>query len=121
MDTRMSVPATYSIYYIVGLGVSAPVAKWSVAWWNIIAQADGLIPSLPTGSDTVATAALGGVIAWLLGRVIPKLSDDHKEANIRLADKIEGMGNVIAAKIDDGNKEQIRYLRELSQIQRKQV
>lgn len=121
MGTRMTATATYALYYVIGLGVSAPLAKISVAYWNVWAQADGAIPSLPTGSDTVATAALGTVIAWLLGRTIPKLSEDHKEANNKLADKIEGMGNAIAAKIDDGNKEQIRYLRELSQVQRKQA
>ena len=121
MGTRMTVTATYALYYLIGLGVSAPLAKLSVAYWNFLAQTSGSIPALPTGSDTVATGALGVVIAWLLGRTIPKLSEDHKEANTRLADKIEGMGNVIAAKIDDGNKEQIRYLRELSQMQRKQV
>lgn len=121
MGIRMTATATYALYYIIGLGVSAPLAKLSVAYWNFLAQSGTNIPALPTGSDTVATGALGVVIAWLLGRTIPKLSEDHKEANTRLADKIEGMGNVIAAKIDEGNKEQIRYLHELTQSQRKQA
>lgn len=115
----MSVTATsYAIYYIVGLAISAPAAKFGVAWWNAIAQADGVIPSLPTGSDTVATAALGGVIAWLLGKVIPKLSDDHKDAMIQaaktnaeaidnLSDKMEG----VRAEIRAGNDSQLALLR----------
>lgn len=114
----MPVTATYAVYYVVGLAISAPAAKFSVAWWNAIAQADGVIPSLPTGSDTVATAALGGVIAWLLGKVIPKLSDDHRDAMIQaakthaesldnLSDKMEG----VRAEIRAGNDSQLALLR----------
>jgi hypothetical protein len=110
--------ATYAVYYAIGLAISAPAAKYSVAWWNIVAQADGVIPSLPNGSDTVATAALGGVIAWLLGKVIPKLSDDHKEAMIQsakthadsldnLSEKMEG----VRAEIRAGNDSQLALLR----------
>ena len=114
----MPVTATYAVYYVVGLAISAPAAKFSVAWWNAIAQADGVIPSLPTGSDTVATAALGGVIAWLLGKVIPKLSDDHRDAMIQsakthaesldnLSEKMEG----VRAEIRAGNDSQLALLR----------
>ena len=114
----MPVIATYAVYYVVGLAISAPAAKFSVAWWNAIAQADGVIPSLPTGSDTVATAALGGVIAWLLGKVIPKLSDDHRDAMIQsakthaesldnLSEKMEG----VRAEIRAGNDSQLALLR----------
>lgn len=114
----MSAAATYAVYYLVGVAVSVPMAKWSVGWWNIVAQADGMIPALPTGSDTVATAALGGVIAWLLGRVIPKLSDDHKAAMIeagrshaealdKLGEKMEG----VRAEIRAGNDSQLALLR----------
>ena len=114
----MPVIATYAVYYVVGLAISAPAAKFSVAWWNAIAQAYGVIPSLPTGSDTVATAALGGVIAWLLGKVIPKLSDDHRDAMIQsakthaesldnLSEKMEG----VRAEIRAGNDSQLALLR----------
>lgn len=114
----MSLVATYGGYWLVGVAVSAPAMKYAVSWWNVIAQADGVIPSLPTGSDTVATAALGGVIAWLLGRVIPKLSDDHRDAMIqagkdhaasldKLGEKMEG----VRAEIRAGNDSQLALLR----------
>lgn len=114
----MSATATYSAYYLVGLAISAPAAKFSVAWWNVVAQTDGVIPSLPTGADTVATAALGGVIAWLLGKVIPKLSDDHKDAMIQSAkthaeslDKLGGKMEDVRAEIRAGNDSQLALLR----------
>lgn len=114
----MSMTATYGGYWLIGAAASAPAMKYVVGYWNVLAQADGVIPSLPTGSDTVATAALGGVIAWLLGRVIPKLSDDHKAAMIessknhaesidKLGDKMEG----VRAEIRAGNDSQLALLR----------
>ena len=124
----MSAIVTYGGTYIVSWAILFPVASFGVASWNSFAQVSDSLPTIPAEADKVSAATLAAVVAYLLCRTIPKQAEEHKEAmkshadaNIRLADKIEGMGNVIAAKIDDGNKEQIRYLRELSQMQRKQV
>ena len=114
----MSMTATYGGYWLLGAAVSAPAMKFVVGYWNVLAQTDGVIPALPTVSDTVATGALGGVIAWLLGRVSPKLSDDHKDAMIQSAkthaeslDKLGGKMEDVRAEIRAGNDSQLALLR----------
>lgn len=124
----MSAIATYSGIYLVSWAVLFPVASFSIHAWNSFAQVTDSLPTIPTDADKVSAATLAAVVAWLLGRTIPKQAEEHKAAMVehaqttsKLADKLEGMGNAIASKIDEGNKEQIRYLRELTQVHRKDV
>lgn len=115
----MSATASYGAFYLLGLAISLPLARVGIVAWNWLAQISDALPPLPAEADGFSAAALAGVVAWLLGRTIPKLSEDHKESNNNLANKIESMGDKIATKIDDGNKEQMRYLRELTQTQKR--
>lgn len=71
---------TYITYYAAGVLISWPFARIGVDVWNVLAQNSPTIPALPNGSDVASAATLGGVIAWLLAKTIPKLSDDHRAA-----------------------------------------
>lgn len=71
---------TYLTYYAAGVLISWPFTRMGVDVWNVVAQSSPGVPSLPNGSDVASAATLGGVIAWLLAKTIPKLSDDHREA-----------------------------------------
>jgi len=87
----MSLTASYTGFYLVGLAMSIPLAKIGVEVWNVIATTTDTIPSLPNGADTVTAATLAGVIAWLLGKTIPDLTKTNREGMHEVANEVKGM------------------------------
>lgn len=75
----------YVTYYAAGVLISWPFARIGVDVWNVLAQNSPTIPALPHGSDVASAATLGGVIAWLLAKTIPKISEDARDAHIEVA------------------------------------
>ena len=80
--------ALYAGCLVLGWAIGFPIATTSVRFWNTFADATDAIPELPKGTDTVATATLSGVIAWLLGRTIPSILQTQKDSYGTLATEL---------------------------------
>lgn len=86
----------YSASAILGIAMSIPIAPAVVNCWNVLAQVNDVLPEIPKGAETIATASLSGVIAWLLSKTIPSIIASHENAMNKLSD-------AMSAKLDDVN------------------
>lgn len=79
--------------------------------WDFLAQVTEL-PNIPIEATGATHLALIAIITLLLSRVLPKLGEDHKAGLHELASEVKDMGDKIASKIDEGNREHASILRQ---------
>lgn len=92
----MTTIGIYSASAALGLLMSIPMTPAAVTAWNTLAQVNDVLPEIPKGAETIATASLSAVIAWLLSKTIPSILSSHENAMNKLSD-------AMAAKLDDVN------------------
>jgi hypothetical protein len=86
MRAEMTTPGLYIVSGLLGIAMSIPATSASVNVWNTLAQAGDVLPEIPKGAETIATASLSAVIAWLLSKTIPSIISSHETAMGKLSD-----------------------------------